>query len=42
VLDSKAMRKVQEGQDIAIVLENGSALDGMLFLLQFRMLVKLH
>ncbi len=40
--DSKAMRKVQESQDIVITIENASATDGALYILQFRMLLKLH
>ena len=39
--DSKAMRKVQESDTIAVMLENASAGDGCNFLLQFRMLLKL-
>ena len=38
--DSKAMRKVTEGQDIIITLENASALHGMDFVIKFRMLIK--
>ena len=41
-IDSKAMRKVDEGQDIAVLIQNNSALHGMAYLLEFRMLVKLH
>ncbi len=40
--DSKAMRKVEDGQAIAIVIENASAADGCQYILKFRMLVKLH
>ena len=40
--DSKAMRKVQEGDGIAVVLENASGVDGAVFILKFRMLFKLH
>ncbi len=38
--DSKAQRKVEEGQNIVITLENSSAADGLFYLLQFRMLIK--
>jgi len=38
--DSKAMRKVEEGQDVAVVLENASPSAGFLYLIQFRMLIK--
>ncbi len=40
--DSRAMRKVQEGSDIGVILANGSAAAGLQFWLKFRMLVKLH
>ncbi len=40
--DSKAMRKVSDGQDIAVVMENGSDSFGLQYLIQFRLLVKLH
>ena len=40
--DSKAMRKIQEGDAIAVVLENASASHGMQFIIKFRLLVKLH
>jgi len=36
--DSKAMRKAQNGDSVAIVLENGHATHGLQFLLKFRML----
>ncbi len=42
MFDSKAMRKVEEGSDIAVVLANGSASFGLEFWLKFRLLVKLH
>ncbi len=38
--DSKAMRKVDQGQDIVVVLENGSGTAGVNFILNFRMLIK--
>ena len=40
--DSRAMRKVQEGEDIAVVLANASSTSGALYILKFRLLVKLH
>ncbi len=40
--DSKAMRKFEPGDRIAVVFSNGSATDGLEILCQFRMLVKLH
>ncbi len=40
--DSKAMRKVEVGEDIAGVIRNTSASDGLIFLTTGRMLVKLH
>ena len=39
--DSKAMRKVHDGSTAVVVLENDSAV-GLLFVILFRMLVKLH
>ena len=39
--DSKAMRKVEEGSDIAVVLANATAA-GFRYWLKFRLLVKLH
>ena len=41
-LDSKAMRKVAQGDNIAVVVENADATAGLLFLMTFRILVKLH
>jgi len=41
-VDSRAMRKVEDGQDIAVVLENSGISDGTQNLSVFRMLVKLH
>ena len=40
--DSKAQRKVVDGDTIVVVLENSSGTDGLHFLIQFRMLVMLH
>ena len=42
VFDSKAMRKVGEGEAIVILLENNSALHGATYLLDFRILFKMH
>ncbi len=39
--DSRAMRKVQDGEDIVVVVANASATDGAAFILKFRMLIKL-
>ena len=39
--DFRSQRKVEEGMDIAVVLQNGSALDGLNYVIQFRMLIKL-
>ncbi len=39
--ESKSMRKVDDGDSVVVVLEN-SATFGMQYLLEFRMLVKLH
>jgi len=40
--DSKAMRKVEEGSDLAITLENASSTAGLSFITKFRILIKLH
>ena len=41
--DSKAMRKVEDGQDIVVTLENAAAAGiGLLYVVKFRMLLKLH
>ncbi len=42
VLDSKAMRKVNDGTSVVAVVENASASAGLTYVLKFRMLVKLH
>ena len=42
MFDSKAMRKVQEGEDVAVVVENAGSAGGIQFLLKFRLLIKLH
>jgi len=41
-VDSKAMRKVEEGNQVAIVLENSSVSSGSRSITSGRMLVKLH
>ena len=41
-LDSRAMRKVDPDDSIAVMIENGSDSFGFDFLLQFRMLLKMH
>ena len=40
--DSKAMRKVPDGSDIAVTLENSSLSQGLTVLHAGRMLIKLH
>ncbi len=40
--ESRAMRKVEDGFDIVSVFENASAVDGIGYLLKYRMLIKLH
>ncbi len=40
--DSKAMRKVEEGDQVAVLIENADAATGFSFWLKFRMLIKLH
>ncbi len=40
--DSKAQRKVGDGEDLVTVVENGSATTGLGFLIQFRELIKTH
>ncbi len=39
--DSRAQRKVQEGDDLAIVVANANAVDGLRYTLNYRILVKL-
>ncbi len=41
-IDSKAMRKVEDGQDLALVLENDTLSDGTAITLAGRVLIKLH
>ena len=40
--DSKAMRKIVDGDSIVIMLENASATAGVSYLVKFRILFKLH
>jgi len=40
--DSKAMRKVEDGQDVALTIETSSISNGVFFSKQARMLIKLH
>ena len=40
--DSKAMRKIDNGSDIAVVIQNRAAVGGLHFILKYRLLVKLH
>ena len=40
--DSKAMRKVEDGEQMISVLENDGASDGSTTLTHFRQLIKLH
>ncbi len=41
-LESKAMRKVDFGKSLVVVVENSSATAGMRYIMEFRVLVKLH
>ncbi len=40
--DSKAMRKVEEGSSIGVIMVNAHVAHGLQFILKFRMLIKLH
>ncbi len=40
--DSKGMRKVEEGQDVVVVLQNSAISSGTISIVSFRMLIKLH
>ena len=40
--DSKAMRKVEDGQDVAVVVETAATSSGAIVTLGARMLIKLH
>ncbi len=41
-IDSKAMRKVEEGQDVVLVLQNSAQSDGTISSIGGRMLVKVN
>ncbi len=41
-VDSKAMRKVEDGENIAAVVETDTNSDGVLVIVQFSLLLKLH
>ncbi len=41
-IDSRAMRKVEEGQDVAITIENSAIANGVNLTKAGRMLLKLH
>ncbi len=38
--DSRAQRKVQDGEDIAVMVSNASVADAMQFIVKFRLLIK--
>ncbi len=40
--DSKAMRKVEDGENVAVVIRNISSVFGLDFFVMFRMLIKTH
>ena len=40
--DSKAQRKIVEGEAIVMLVENGSATDGLEYILMLRVLFMLH
>ncbi len=40
--DSKAMRKIEEGDAIVVVFENADDAHGMIIEIKYRMLIKLH
>ncbi len=42
VFDSKAQRKVEEGEQLAGIMANASSAQGVEFQIQLRMLIKLH
>ena len=42
LIDSRAMRKVEDGQDVAVVIENSSISSGTQLYAAGRMLIKLH
>ena len=42
MFDSKAQRKVEEGEDIVFILANADSANGVFFTIQLRILIKLH
>jgi len=42
MFDTKAMRKVEEGEQLAFIIANASASFGIHFMISLRMLIKLH
>ena len=40
--ESKAMRKVEDGQDVVVVVQNSAVSNGTTFVVSGRMLIKLH
>ncbi len=40
--DSRGQRKVEDGQDVAVMIANAASAVGVVYTLKFRMLVKLH
>ena len=42
IVDSRAMRKCEDGEDIVSVVETGAASQGVIVTAYFRALVKLH
>ena len=40
--DSKAMRKIQDGDAIVVMVQNSSSADGLRYSIEFRILFKLH
>ena len=42
VIDSKSMRKVEEGQDLIKVIQNGATGDGAVVVVYTKVLIKLH
>jgi len=42
IIDSRAMRKVNDGEDLIVMAENASSVHGLDYLFLFRFLIKLH
>ena len=42
VIDSKAMRKVEDGEDLVVVVETNSVSNGAVAVSSYRQLIKLH